>query len=162
MVENSLDAGAQTISVAVWEGGKQRIVVQDDGTGIVVDDMDLVLARYATSKIESDQDIYNLSSYGFRGEALASISEVSKMTITTKTIDSDIALQLEKSDKQISQRVVPASFVHGTRVMVEDLFYNVPVRLKFLKSTQTEYVYCYNYFIDISLRHLDKHFVFAK
>lgn len=162
MVENSLDAGAQTISVAVWEWGKQRIVVQDDGTGIVVDDMDLVLARYATSKIESDQDIYNLSSYGFRGEALASISEVSKITITTKTIDSDIALQLEKSDKSISQRVVSASFVHGTRVMVEDLFYNVPVRLKFLKSTQTEYVYCYNYFIDISLRHLDKHFVFSK
>lgn len=84
------------------------------------------------------------------------------MTITTKTVDSDIALQLEKSNHNISQRVVPASFAHGTRVMVEDLFYNVPVRLKFLKSTQTEYVYCYNYFIDIALRHVNKHFVFSK
>lgn len=69
---------------------------------------------------------------------------------------------MEKSDVGVSQRIVPSSFVHGTRVMVEDLFYNVPVRQKFLKSTQTEYVYCYNYFIDIALRHPDKHFVLSK
>lgn len=85
LVENSLDAGAKALTITINDGGKSYLAVEDDGTGIELSDMDLLLERYATSKIKTDQDLYHLESYGFRGEALASISEVSKITILTKT-----------------------------------------------------------------------------
>jgi DNA mismatch repair protein MutL len=96
LVENSLDAGATRIEVSVNDGGKSYLSVQDNGSGIELSDMDLVLERYATSKIETDDDLYKIASYGFRGEALASIAEVSKTTILTKTPYAEIGTKLVK------------------------------------------------------------------
>lgn len=162
LVENSLDAGATTIVIDIHDGGKWSISVQDNGSGIEVLDMDLVLERYATSKIDTAEDIYSLSSYGFRWEALASIAEISKITLTSKTSFSDIGIQLTKKWDTVVQKPQSVGFTHGTHVLIEDIFYNVPVRQKFLKSSQTEYYYCYNYFLDIALCHIDKHFIFQK
>ena len=96
LVENSLDAEATKIEISLVDGGKTFLSVQDNGTGIELSDMDLVLERYATSKIRNDEDLYNIASYGFRGEALASISEVSKTTILTKTAFAQIGTKLVK------------------------------------------------------------------
>ena len=162
LVENSLDAWATYIKMTINDGGKSLISVEDNGAWIELSDMDLLLERYATSKISWEQDLYNLQSYGFRGEALASISEVSKVSITTKTQYASIATKLTKLDQNITMRHQPVGFEHGTIVQVQDLFYSVPARLKFLKSTQTEYFYCYDYFADIALYHYDKHFSLLK
>lgn len=96
LIENSLDAGATKIEVSLNDGGKSYLSVQDDGTGIELSDMDLLLERYATSKIETDEDLYSIASYGFRGEALASIAEVSKTTVITKTAYAEIGTKLVK------------------------------------------------------------------
>lgn len=162
LVENSLDAHATHIKININDGGKSLISVEDNGSGIELSDMDLLLERYATSKIGWEQDLYNLQSYGFRGEALASIAEVSKVSVLSKTPYSEIATKLTKLDQNISMRHQPVGFQNWTLVQVQDLFYNVPARLKFLKSGQTEYFYCYNYFADIALYHYDKHFSLAK
>lgn len=162
LVENSLDAGAKALTITINDGGKSYLAVEDDGTGIELSDMDLLLERYATSKIKTDQDLYHLESYGFRGEALASISEVSKITILTKTKYAEIWTKLQRRGGETLIRHVPVPFQHGTLIAVEDLFYNVPARLKFLKSAQTEFYYCYNYFIDIALYHYDKAFILKK
>ena len=124
--------------------------------------MDLLFERYATSKINGEQDLYNLQSYGFRGEALASIAEVSKTSVISKTTYAEIGSKLTKVGSELILKHQPVGFEHGTIVTVEDLFYNVPARLKFLKSSQTEFFYCYNYFVDVALYHHDKHFVFKK
>lgn len=161
-MENALDAGATKISIDIVEGGKQLIKIEDNGYGIDVKDIELVLERYATSKIEKEDDLYTIASYGFRGEALASISEVSKLTIQTKTEDASIGLQLSKISDEIHLKHITTYFTHGTTVLIEDLFYNTPARLKFLKSTQTEYVYIYQLFIEFALIHRDKQLVFKK
>ncbi|MBO4204391.1 ATP-binding protein [bacterium] len=96
LVENSLDAGATRIEISLHDGGKSSLSVQDNGSGIELADMDLVLERYATSKIETDEDLYKIASYGFRGEALASIAEVSKLTLLTKTAYAQIGTKLVK------------------------------------------------------------------
>jgi len=162
LVENSLDAGAKNIVVTVKDGWKNSIIVEDDGSGIEIIDMDKVLARYATSKMSEEMDLQSIASYGFRWEALASIAEVSKVTIQSKTSFSDIGTQLTKRWDQVQQRAVPVSFDHGTTIIVEDLFYNVPARLKFMRSAQTEYFYCYNCIVDIALSRPDIYFVFKK
>ncbi len=162
LVENSLDAGAKTIKIDIHDGGKSLISVEDDGTGIELSDMDLLFERYATSKIHGEQDLFNLSSYGFRGEALASIAEVSKTTIISKTAYSEIGSKITKLGMDPIIKHQPVGFVHGTLVTIQDLFYNVPARLKFLKSSQTEFFYCYNYIVDIAIMHIDKTFVFKK
>lgn len=162
LVENSLDAGATEIKIDIHDGGKSLISVEDNGSWIELSDMDLLFERYATSKIYGEQDLFNLSSYGFRGEALASISEVSKTTIISKTAYSEIGTKITKlwMDPIITHQ--PVGFEHGTIVSIQDLFYNVPARLKFLKHAQTEFFYCYNYVVDIALMHPDKTFVFKK
>lgn len=162
LVENSLDAWATHIKITVNDGGKSLISVEDNGTGIELSDMDLLLERYATSKINGEQDLYNLQSYGFRGEALASIAEVSKTSIISKTAYAEIATKLTKIEQSLVMKHVPVGFKHGTIVSIQDLFYNVPARLKFLKSSQTEYFYCYNYFVDVAMFHYDKHFTLLK
>jgi len=124
--------------------------------------MDLLLERYATSRIYGEQDLLNLKSYGFRGEALASIAEVSKATIISKTAYSEIGTKLVKLGESITMNHLPVGFEHGTMVLIQDLFYNVPARLKFLKSSQTEFFYCYNYFVDVALYHYDKSFALYK
>jgi DNA mismatch repair protein MutL len=96
LLENSLDAGADEIIIDINDGGKNLISVQDNGDGIELSDMDLLFERYATSKINGEQDLYNLQSYGFRGEALASIAEVSKTSVISKTVYAEIGTKLSK------------------------------------------------------------------
>ncbi len=162
LIENSLDAGALTIKIDIHDGGKSLITIEDDGSWIELSDMDLLFERYATSKIHGEQDLFNLSSYGFRWEALASIAEVSKTTIISKTEYSEIGTKITKSGMDSIVKHQPVGFTHGTLVTIQDLFYNVPARLKFLKSSQTEFFYCYNYIVDIAIMHPDKTFIFKK
>ncbi len=162
LVENSLDAGATKIQIDIHDGGKSLIIIEDNGSWIELSDMDLLFERYATSKIYGEQDLFNLSSYGFRWEALASIAEVSKTTIISKTEYSEIGSKITKLGMDPIIKHQPVGFVHGTIVTIQDLFYNVPARLKFLKSSQTEFFYCYNYIVDIALMHPDKTFIFKK
>ncbi|HMS91681.1 MAG TPA: DNA mismatch repair endonuclease MutL, partial [Candidatus Absconditabacterales bacterium] len=162
LIENSLDAGATKVIIDIHDGGKSLISIEDNGSGIELSDMDLLFERYATSKIYGEQDLFNLSSYGFRGEALASIAEVSKTTIISKTAYSEIGTKVTKLGIDPIIKHQPVGFAHGTLVTIQDLFYNVPARLKFLKSSQTEFFYCYNYIVDIALMHADKTFIFKK
>ncbi len=162
LVENSLDAGATDIEIHIKNWWKSYLSVKDNGTGIELSDMDLLLERYATSKIQDDKDLQNISSYGFRGEALASISEISKISIISKTKYAQIASKLQKRGPEIAIQHLPANFEHGTEVIIEDLFFNTPARLKFLKSAQTEYYYCYQFFVDLGLMHFDKSFKLFK
>ena len=162
LVENSIDAWAQHIEITINDWWKSFLSVQDDWTGIELSDMDLLLERYATSKIQTDEDLYNISSYWFRGEALASISEVSKITIITKTKYSQIWTKLQKKWGDITTNHLAVWFEHWTIVEIEDLFFNVPARQKFLKSSQTEYFYCYTYFVNIALLHIDKFLTLKK
>lgn len=162
LVENSIDAWATSLEINIVDWGKILISVQDNWEWIQLSDMDLLLERYATSKLKTDEDLLSLSSYWFRWEALASIAEVSKITVLSKTAYSEIGTKLTKrwTEKIVNHQPVP--FKNGTVITVEDLFYNVPARLKFLKSTQTEFYYCYNYFVDVALWHHDKDFIFKK
>ncbi len=153
LIENALDAQASHITVTIQDGGKALIQVADNGTWIQHADSELVLSRYATSKIANEDDLHTLGTYGFRGEALASISEVAKVTIQTKTPKAITATKIRKDDKEICFNTVPVPFESGTNVMVEDIFYNTPARKKFLKSSQTEYFYCYQLFLDFALVH---------
>lgn len=162
LVENSLDAWATSLIIDIHDGGKSIIQIQDNGSGIELSDMDLVLERYATSKIKEEQDLRNIQSYGFRWEALASIAEVSKISILSKTAYAEIATKLTKRGTEIMLKHQPSWFNHGTLITIEDLFYNVPARLKFLKSTQTEYYYCYQHIIDTAICHPDKDFTLKK
>lgn len=162
LLENALDAGASHIVLQIYGWWKDRIQIEDDGVGIAQDDLWLVLTRYATSKIQDEEDLYNLSSYGFRGEALSSIAEVSQVTIMTKTAQDSVATKLSNATWALSMVPVPVAWTHGTTVIIENLFYNVPVRQKFLKSPQTEYFYCYDVFLGYALMHWDKHWVLYK
>lgn len=162
LVENSLDAWAQKLEISIKDWWKNLISIQDDWEGIQLSDMDLLLERYATSKIKTDEDLMTISSYWFRWEALASISEVSKITVLSKTAYSEIWTKLTKRWWEQIINHVPVPFKNGTLISVEGLFYNVPARLKFLKSSQTEFYYCYNYFVDVALWHYDKNFIFKK
>ncbi len=162
LVENSLDAWATQITIDIHDGWKSLISVEDNGSGIELSDMELLFERYATSKIYGEQDLFNLSSYGFRGEALASIAEVSKTTVISKTAYSEIGTKITKLWMDPIIKHQPVGFAHGTIVTIQDLFYNVPARFKFLKSSQTEFFYCYNYVVDIALMHPDKTFIFKK
>ncbi len=162
LIENALDAHASHIVVSILWWWKDRIQVEDDGVWISQADIPLTLTRYATSKIVDENDLYSLSTYWFRGEALASISEVSQVTIMTKTSQDMIASKLSNATWGISVVPVPVAGKQGTTVIIENLFYNVPVRQKFLKSSQTEYFYCYDVFLWYALMHWDKHWVLQK
>ncbi len=136
LVENALDAGATKIDVVLNDGGKAALTVIDNGQGMTPDDMTLAVERFATSKLPTD-DLFDIRYFGFRGEALPSIASVARVTITSRTADADSAWSLfvEGGEKHAPE---PASAPKGTRVDVRDLFYAVPARLKFLKSTPTE------------------------
>ena len=136
LVENALDAGATKIDVILNEGGKASLTVIDNGKGMTPDEMKLAVERFATSKLPSD-DLFDIRFLGFRGEALPSIASVARMTITSRTADADSAwsLFIEGGEKHEPE---PASAPVGTRIEVRDLFYAVPARLKFLKTTPTE------------------------
>jgi DNA mismatch repair protein MutL len=139
LLENSLDSGAKRIEVDVEQGGVKLLKVRDDGSGIPADDLPLALARHATSKIRDLEDLEHVMSLGFRGEALASISSVSRLTMTSRTAEADQAWQVETEGRDMDARVQPAAHPVGTSVEVRDLFFNTPARRKFLKTEKTEF-----------------------
>ncbi len=151
LVENSLDAGASKIKVSIWEWGKKLIKVEDDGSWIPFDQLELAIDRYATSKISSEEDLAQIKTMGFRGEALAAISEVSKFRLQSKTADQDIWGEIVKIGEHISKNPLPFDRPHWTTVLVEDLFYNIPVRKKYLKSTPTEQKYVQGWLTDFAI-----------
>ncbi|MDP1613731.1 MAG: DNA mismatch repair endonuclease MutL [Sulfuritalea sp.] len=138
LLENSLDAGATKIDVQLEEGGVRLIRVADDGGGIGPDDLPLALARHATSKIASLDDLERVASFGFRGEALASIASVARVTITSKHATQAHAFRL-RSDAGAAE---PAALGGGTVIEVADLYFNTPARRKFLKTEATEFAHC--------------------
>lgn len=139
LLENSLDSGARRIDVEVEQGGVKLLRVRDDGSGISADDLPLALARHATSKIRELEDLEGVLSLGFRGEALASISSVARLTLTSRTASATEAWQVETEGRDMTPRVQPAAHPVGTSVEVRDLFFNTPARRKFLKAEKTEF-----------------------
>jgi DNA mismatch repair protein MutL len=137
LVENSLDAGAGKIIITVKEAGKRLIEVADDGSGIPSEELSLTASRHATSKLSTADDLFHINTLGFRGEALASIGSVSHLTIISRYSNSDLGARLHVDGGKLSA-VEPVGTPVGTVVRVEDLFYNVPARLKFLKKDVTE------------------------
>jgi DNA mismatch repair protein MutL len=140
LVENSLDAGATRIEVDIEAGGVRLIRVRDDGGGIHVDELPLAVASHATSKIGSFDDLEHVASMGFRGEALASVSSVSRFALTSRARDQDAAFRIEVDGGKL-QAARPAQHPQGTSAEVRDLFYNVPARRKFMRAERTEFAH---------------------
>ena len=137
LVENSLDAGADSIDVTIFEGGTEYIRVADNGSGMSESNARLALKRHATSKIRAAEDLTRLHTLGFRGEALPSIASVSEFELLTRTAGQDIATALRVSGGKQEECLQIGGPV-GTTVIVKDLFFNVPARRKFLKTVSTE------------------------
>ncbi|MFL5274730.1 MAG: DNA mismatch repair endonuclease MutL, partial [Anaeromyxobacteraceae bacterium] len=150
LLENSLDAGARSVSVDLVEGGVRRLKVADDGSGIAADDLGQAVARFATSKIASLEDLERAVTLGFRGEALASIGSVSRLAIVSRQAGERNAWKIACDGGEVSP-VEPAALATGTTVEVEELFFNTPARRKFLKSEATEYQRCDEAFARIAL-----------
>ena len=141
LLENSLDAGASQLDIDVEQGGVRRIKIRDNGTGIMKDDLSLALSRHATSKIATLDDLEAVRTLGFRGEALASISSVSRMHLTSQAEDETEAWRVEVEGKNMEAAVRPASHPQGTTIDVRDLFFNTPARRKFLRTEKTEFAH---------------------
>ena len=139
LVENSLDAGATRIDIDIERGGAKLIRIRDNGCGIKKDELALALARHATSKIASLDDLEAIISLGFRGEALASISSVARLTLTSRTEDQQEAWQAYAEGRDQAVTVKPAAHPVGTTLEVLDLFYNTPARRKFMRTEKTEF-----------------------
>ena len=138
LVENSLDAGASKVEIDIEQGGKGLIRIRDNGGGIPKEDLTLALSRHATSKIHDLSDLEQVLSLGFRGEALASVSAVSRLTLTSKTPEQDTAWTIKAEGRLPDASLSPASHPNGTTIEVRDLFFNTPARRKFLKADKTE------------------------
>ena len=139
LVENSLDAGATHIEVDIEKGGSKLIRVRDNGSGIAEQELVLALSRHATSKIKNLDDLEAICSLGFRGEALASISSVSRLTLTSRTAEQTAAWQASAEGRDMQVDVRPAAHPVGTSIEVLDLFFNTPARRKFLRTDKTEF-----------------------
>ena len=154
MVENALDANATSITVEISNGGKKYISITDNGDGIEVDDVELAFERHSTSKIRRIEDLGNLSTMGFRGEALASIASIAKVEVVTKTEAAVGGTRVIVEGGDIIS-VEPAGAPKGTTFIVRELFYNTPARYKFLKKDTTESSYVQDILTRISLARPD-------
>ena len=141
LIENSLDAGATRIDVELAGGGVKLIRIADNGGGIAREDLPLALARHATSKIASLDDLEAIGSLGFRGEALASIASVSRLALTSRHHDAAHAWRIEADGGRI-ESTQPAALTEGTTVTVQELYFNTPARRKFLRTEATEFGHC--------------------
>ena len=161
LIENSLDANSRNITVEIQNGGKTYIRVTDDGDGISGDDLDLAFERHSTSKLTSVEDLYRIKSLGFRGEALSSVSNVARVEVMTKTKDSIGGIQaMVEEGKVISKNIIGCP--KGTTMIIKDLFYNLPVRKKFLKSDLIESNQISDIIYKIALGNLKTSFKFIK
>ena len=161
LVENSLDAGATSIQIDIDKGGIKTLRIVDNGFGIVKDELTLALSRHATSKIKNLSDLESISSMGFRGEALASISSVSRLTITSKPAEQDTAWQASAQGRDMQVTVQPAAHPNGTTIEVKDLFFNTPARRKFLRTEKTEFNHIDEVVRRIALAHFNVSFTLS-
>lgn len=159
LVENSIDAGADSIAVIVKDAGKKLMHIIDNGSGMTEEDLQLSVKRHATSKIIKQDDLENILTFGFRGEALASISSVSHLEIRTREPNSDIGMQLI-TEPNTEPIVNPVSIEKGTQVIVKNLFFNVPARRKFLKTNLTEFRHISDTMIKFALSNPNLRFTF--
>lgn len=139
LIENSLDAGATRIEIDIEKGGAKLIRLRDNGCGISKDELALALSRHATSKVSTLEDLEQIMSLGFRGEALASISSVARLTLTSKTAEQSEAWQAMAEGRDMEVKLMPASHPQGTTLDVSDLFFNTPARRKFMRTEKTEF-----------------------
>ena len=164
LLENAVDAGATRIDVAVVQGGIELVRVVDNGYGIAADELPLAVAPHATSKIVEADDLFRVGTLGFRGEALASIAEVSRLIVRSRPNEADAGAEIVVNGGQ-AQPIAPCGCGTGTAIEVHNLFFNTPVRRKFLRTTQTELGHVSEAFtrvalaypsIQFTLRHHDK------
>lgn len=156
LLENSVDAGAEQVEVAIENGGLDAIRVTDNGCGIAYDDLQLAITSHATSKIESADDLFQVGTFGFRGEALASIAEISEFTLRTRTATQDSGYEMFVRGGH-AEAVTPVGCPVGTTIRVDNLFFNTPVRRKFLRTAQTEAGHVTEAFTRVALAHQQVH-----
>ena len=138
LMENSVDAGASSVSLILADFGKTLIQVIDNGCGMTKDEAQLCFMRHATSKIASQQDLYSIHTYGFRGEALPSVAACSQVILKTKTAEEEVGTEVQVEENQIKYTGETATPT-GTNIQVKNIFYNIPARRKFLKTDNWEY-----------------------
>lgn len=155
LLENAVDAHANKVLCEIKSAGKVLIRVRDDGVGIEKDDLALALAPHATSKVYTVEDLAAIHTLGFRGEALASIASVSKLTLTSKTKDQEHAFSVSVEGPEQEPNIMPAAHPTGSTVDVAELFFNTPARRRFLKSDRTEFLKIKDTFIRVALAHTD-------
>ncbi len=152
LIENSIDAGAKNIQVSFTDGGRDRIQVTDDGEGMTAKDLQLAVQSHTTSKLEGIEDLWRLTSLGFRGEALASIVSIARVSITSRTRDSAGGMRLEVEGGEKGE-LMPVGAPQGTTIQVQDLFYNTPARKKFLSDPRRETAFILQQAIPLALAH---------
>lgn len=160
LVENALDAGARHLSIRLEEGGRRRVLVADDGCGLEPDDLPLAILRHATSKIRREEDLLAVATLGFRGEALASLAAVSRLTLISRPQDAEAGTRLVVRGGEVLE-LGPAPAAPGTQVLVEELFYNTPARRKFLKSKEAEQAQAVEVVRQLALGYPEVHFELA-
>ena len=158
LMENSIDAGATTVSVSVLDAGRTLVQVIDDGCGMSAEDAAICFERHATSKISTAEDLEKILTYGFRGEALASIAAVAQVTLKTRREEDEEGILIEAADSRILSKK-PVAAPRGCNIAVSNLFYNVPARRKFLKSDAAEMRHIEQEFLRVALSNLDRAFV---
>lgn len=160
LLENAIDAGANSLIIRVAQGGSTLIELIDNGMGIHADDLPLAVMRHATSKIKTSDDLHSIESLGFRGEALASIAAVSRLSIHSSQDESGVGYQLEINGTAFNhQQVRPCASEKGTHIRVQDLFFNVPARRKFLKKPSTEFIHIEEVVRRLALTYFDVRFM---
>ena len=158
LVENSVDAGAKRIEIIVEKSGSDLIKIVDNGCGIAAEQLVLALSPHSTSKVAEADDLFRIHTLGFRGEALASIAEISQLVLSSRTADSDAGAQI-RSDGGVFDEIVPCGRPVGTTVEARNIFFNVPARRKFLKSPTTEFGHISEAVVRIALPRPDVHFI---